>query len=68
MYELLSSGLALLVTTDKHSYTVHSLLSETTYSFTVKPYNQAGEGPGSVTEVTTAGGELFRCLCLLMDK
>lgn len=63
MYELLtSSGPVLLVTTDKHNYTVTSLLSATTYSFTVKPYNQAGEGPSAVTEVTTAGGELFCCL------
>lgn len=58
MYELTSSGPVLLVTTDKHSYTVTSLLSGTTYSFTVKPYNLAGEGPSAVTEVTTVGGKL----------
>ena len=62
MYELTSSGPVLLVTTDKHNYTVTSLLSETTYSFTVAPYNQAGEGPSAVTQVTTAGGELLCCL------
>lgn len=58
MYELTSSGSVLLVTTEKHSYTVTSLLSGTIYSFMVKPYNLAGEGPSAVTEVTTAGGKL----------
>ena len=63
MYELTKFGPALLVTTDKHTYTVTSLLSGTTYSFMVKPYNEAGEGPSASTEVTTAGGEPFYCLC-----
>ena len=62
MYELTSSGPVLLVTTDKYDFTVTSLLSQTTYSFIVKPYNQAGEGPSAVTQAKTAGGELLACL------
>jgi len=62
VYKLTSSGPVLLVTTDKHNYTVTSLLSATTYSFTVAPYNRAGEGPSAVTQVTTAEGELVCCL------
>ena len=69
MYEQTGSGpQVLLNTTDKHNYTVTSLLSGTRYLFTVKPYNQAGEGPSAVTEVTTSGGELFCCLGYIMDK
>lgn len=62
VYELTTSGPIYLNTTDKNRYIVTSLLSGTTYLFAVKPYNQAGEGPSAVTEVQTAGGELFCCL------
>ena len=62
MYESSSRGLVLLGTTDKHNYTITSLLSKTTYTFTVKPYRQGGEGPGRSIEITTSGGKLFCCV------
>ena len=58
MYGTFGSGLVLLKKTDQHSYNITSLLSKTTYSFTVKPYNLAGEGPGVSIVVTTSGGKL----------
>ena len=61
MYELTSRGPIFLATTDKHNYTVTSLLSRTTYLFAVTPYNQAGEGPIATIEVSTYGGELLCC-------
>lgn len=57
MYELTTDGSILLVTTTQHSYTVYSLLSHSTYSFVIKPYNKAGEGPPATVEVTTNGGK-----------
>ena len=62
MYETSSSDLVLLGTTDRHNYTITSLLSKTTYTFTVKPYRQGGEGPGRSIEITTSGGTLFFCV------
>lgn len=59
MYQLTSRGMVLRARTEYHNYTVTSLRSDTTYSFTVKPYNQAGEGPGAVNEVTTTGSKLW---------
>ena len=61
MYQITSRGSILLGHTNKHMYTVYSLLSRTSYSFTVKPYNRAGEGPGVTIEVTTSGGECESC-------
>lgn len=58
-YKVYQSGVGLLTTTDKHSYSVTSLQSKTAYSFTVKPYNKAGEGPGATIQVTTKGGRLY---------
>lgn len=58
MYELTTDGSILLVTTSQHNYTVYSLLSHSTYSFVIKPYNKAGEGPPATIEVTTNGGKL----------
>ena len=54
----MSGGPVLLNITDKHNYTVYSLLPHTSYTFTVKPYNQIGDGPPAEMAVTTAGGEL----------
>ncbi|KAJ7384240.1 Sortilin- receptor [Desmophyllum pertusum] len=56
VYETMSGGLVLLIITDKHNYTVYSLLPRTSYSFTVKPYNQIGDGPPAFIAVTTTGG------------
>ncbi|XP_078381129.1 uncharacterized protein LOC144663915 isoform X2 [Oculina patagonica] len=55
LYQLKRRGLVLLARTGHHNYTVTSLHSDTTYSFTVKTYNQAGEGPGAFIEITTTG-------------
>ncbi|KAJ7384231.1 hypothetical protein OS493_022861 [Desmophyllum pertusum] len=52
----MSSGPVLLNITDKHNYTVYSLLPHTSYTFTVKPYNQIGDGPPAEMAVTTTGG------------
>ena len=49
----------LLTTTDQHSYYVNTLQSDTTYTFTVKPFNAAGDGPASSIQVTTNGGKLY---------
>ncbi|XP_078381148.1 uncharacterized protein LOC144663929 [Oculina patagonica] len=55
VYQMTSSGLVLLATINYRNYTLSSLHPSSTYSFTVKPYNQAGEGPGAIINVTTLG-------------
>lgn len=57
VYELTTDGKILLVTTTQHNYTVYSLFSQTSYSFVIKPYNEAGEGPPASIDVITRGGD-----------